>query len=140
MALRLELKPGERIILGDCVITNSAQRTRLLIEGEMPLLREKDILAEEAANTPARRIYFSVQCQYLFPDKSAFYLPNIQRFLKEFAEAAPSTLPLVQKIEHEVAANQLYQALKTTKQLIAKEQEILNGFTAKELRENAHSR
>jgi flagellar biosynthesis repressor protein FlbT len=104
------------------------------------LLREKDIITEEAANSPARRIYFSVQCQYLFPDKSAFYLPNIQRFLKEFGEAAPSALPLVQKIEHEVAANQMYQALKTTKQLIAKEQEILNGFTGKELRQDAHAR
>ncbi len=33
MALKVELKPGERILIGDCVVTNSDQRTRLLIEG-----------------------------------------------------------------------------------------------------------
>ena len=33
MALKLELKPGERVILGDCVITNDDQRTRLTIDG-----------------------------------------------------------------------------------------------------------
>ena len=45
MALKVELKPGERIIIGNCVITNTDQRSRLLIEGEkVPILREKDIL------------------------------------------------------------------------------------------------
>ena len=31
MALKVELKPGERIIIGECVITNADQRTRLVI-------------------------------------------------------------------------------------------------------------
>ncbi len=48
MALKVELKPGERIIIGDCVITNHDQRTRLLIEGQAPILREKDILTPRA--------------------------------------------------------------------------------------------
>ena len=47
MALKVELKPGERIILGECVITNADQRARLLIEGQVPILREKDILTPE---------------------------------------------------------------------------------------------
>ena len=33
MGLKVELKPGERFILGECLITNGDQRTRLLIEG-----------------------------------------------------------------------------------------------------------
>ena len=33
MGLKVELKPGERLILGECLITNGDQRTRLLIEG-----------------------------------------------------------------------------------------------------------
>ena len=33
MALKVELKPGERIILGNCIVTNDNQRTRLFIEG-----------------------------------------------------------------------------------------------------------
>ncbi|HYV69662.1 MAG TPA: flagellar biosynthesis repressor FlbT [Pseudolabrys sp.] len=44
MSLKIELKSGERIIVGDCVVTNSNQRVRLLVEGNAPILREKDIL------------------------------------------------------------------------------------------------
>jgi flagellar biosynthesis repressor protein FlbT len=45
MALKVELKPHERIIIGACVITNTDQRARLLFDGEkIPILREKDIL------------------------------------------------------------------------------------------------
>ena len=54
MALKVELKPHERIIIGACVITNTDQRTKLLIEGEkIPILREKDILTPTTADTPA---------------------------------------------------------------------------------------
>ena len=64
MALKVELKPGERIILGECVITNDDQRTRLLIEGKAPILREKDIMTPRRADTPAKRIYLAVQLMY----------------------------------------------------------------------------
>jgi flagellar protein FlbT len=134
MPLTINLKPGEKLIVNGVVVQNVQHAAKLVIYNEAALLREKDILTEEGANTPARRIYFAVQCQYLFPHKSAFYLPLIHRFLQEFAAAAPSTLPLVRKVEQEVETNRLYPALKTAKQLIAKEQEILNAFTGAEVR------
>ena len=65
MALKVELKPGERFILGTSVITNDDQRTRLYIQGNAPVLREKDILTAETADTPAKRIYLAVQLMYL---------------------------------------------------------------------------
>ena len=68
MALKVELKPGERIILGECLITNSDRRTRLMIEGAMPILRERDILTPKTANTPAKRIYLAVQLMYTSRD------------------------------------------------------------------------
>ena len=56
MALKVELKPHERIIIGACVVTNTDQRARLLIDGDkIPILREKDILTPETADTPAKR-------------------------------------------------------------------------------------
>ena len=58
MALKVELKPHERIIIGSCVITNTDQRARLLIDGDnVPILREKDILTPEVADTPDKLIY-----------------------------------------------------------------------------------
>jgi len=52
MALKVELKPNERIIIGACVVTNTDQRARLLIDGDkIPILREKDIQTPETADT-----------------------------------------------------------------------------------------
>src|SRR6202035_3862627 len=69
MALKVELKPNERIIIGACVITNTDQRARLLIDGDnIPILREKDILTPDTADTPAKLVYLAVQLMYISPD------------------------------------------------------------------------
>src|SRR5258707_10869404 len=55
MALKVELKPHERIIIGACVVTNTDQRASLLIDGDRsPILFEKDIQMTETADTPAQ--------------------------------------------------------------------------------------
>ena len=64
MALKVELKPGEKIIIGDCVVTNHDQRTRLMIDGQAAILREKDILTPQRADTPAKRIYLAIQLRH----------------------------------------------------------------------------
>jgi flagellar protein FlbT len=134
MPLTINLKPGEKLIVNGVVLQNVHHGAKLLVHNEAALLREKDIVTEEAANTPARRVYFAVQCSYLFADQRSFHLPMIHRFLREFAEAAPSALSLVQKIENEIAAGEFYHALKSAKQLIAREQEIMHGVTGTALR------
>jgi len=128
MPLTINLKPRERLIVNGVVIENSGQIAKILIHNNAALLREKDILTEEQATTPARRIYFAIQCQYLFPGKEDLFLPIIYDFLREFLEAAPSTSKLVQEIRDFVDGDQLYRALKSARQLMAREQEILNDF------------
>ncbi len=58
MPLRVELKPFERIVIGETVIINSGTRTSFLIDGEAPILREKDTVTAETANTPVKRALF----------------------------------------------------------------------------------
>lgn len=126
MPLTINLKPHERLIVNGVVIENKGPAAKILIHNNAALLRERDIVTEEQANTPARRIYFAVQCQYLFPGKSEVFLPIIEKFLAEFEGAAPSTEALTAEIRNEVAEGQFYKALKAAKQLIVREQEILN--------------
>ena len=59
MALKVELKPQERIIIGTAVITNGDSRIRFYIEGEAPILREKDILTPATADTPSTSLFSS---------------------------------------------------------------------------------
>ncbi|HUK08693.1 MAG TPA: flagellar biosynthesis repressor FlbT [Stellaceae bacterium] len=139
MPLAINLRPNERLIVNGVVIQNSAASAKLLIHNNAAVLREKDIITEEGAITPARRIYFAIQCKYLFPAKDDTYLPLVHQFIEEFEAAAPSTSGITQEIRRQVGAGQLYQALKTAKQLIAREQEILNAvprYTLPDARSN----
>jgi len=122
MSLKVELKPGERLIVGGCVITNSDQRTRLTIDGKLPILREKDILKPEAADTPAKLIYLAVQLMYL---EGSFQASRTEYFNLVNAMAAnyPGSVPLLDAINNEILTNNLYKALKASKKLIQFEQE-----------------
>ena len=125
MALKVELKPGERMIIGDCVVTNADQRTRLLIEGETPVLRQKDILTREHANTPAKRIYLAVQLMYTSKDPRLHHEVYFA-LVRELVEAAPSAWSYIENINNHILTGEMYKALKDAKKLIAYEQELLN--------------
>ena len=90
MALKVELKAGERLIVGDCIITNTDQRARLLIDGDTPILREKDIFTPETANTPAKRISRAVQLMYLSKTPVDHHETYYQ-LIRDIVQAAPST-------------------------------------------------
>ena len=94
MALKVELKPHERIIIGNCVITNTDQRARLLIDGDkIPILREKDIMTPETANTPAKLVYLAVQLMYIAPDPQINHGTYFS-LVRDIVTAAPSAWPV----------------------------------------------
>ena len=126
MSLKVELKPHERLIVGNCVITNSDQRTRLFIDGKSPILREKDILTADTANSPAKRIYFAVQLMYLEDDISTLRSEYFQ-LVNDIVQAAPSCIPIVDEINNDILTGALYKALKAAKRLIQYEQDILSN-------------
>jgi flagellar biosynthesis repressor protein FlbT len=127
MALKVELKPNERIIIGACVVTNSDQRARLLIDGDrIPILREKDILTPETANTPARLVYLSVQLMYLSPDPMAHH-PTYFSLVRDIITAMPSAWPFIEGINNHILNGDLYHALKEAKKLIGHEDQLLEN-------------
>ena len=128
MALKIELKPGERIIIGECVVTNADQRTRLLVEGSAPILREKDIMTAERADTPAKRIYLAVQLMYTSNDPRAHH-DLYFALVRDIVEAAPSMWPLIESINNKILTGQVYKALKDAKKLIAYERKLLDHAT-----------
>ena len=131
MSLKVELKPHERLIVGNCVITNSDQRTRLFIDGKAPVLREKDILSPTTADSPAKRVYFAVQLMYLEDD-----IEKMRRdyfaLVTDLVRAAPSTIRIIDEINNEILTGQLYKALRAAKKLIQHEQDILANAAARD--------
>jgi flagellar biosynthesis repressor protein FlbT len=128
MGLKVELKAGERFILGDCLVTNGSQRTRLLIEGNTPILREKDIMTAETADSPAKRIYLAVQLMYTARDPRVHHETYFV-LMRELVQAAPSTWPHVAAVSNHIMAGEMYKALKSAKALIAYEKELIDHAT-----------
>ena len=139
MPLKVELKPGERVIVGRSVIRNGDQRTRFFVEGDAPILREKDILTPASATTPARLIYLSVQLMYLSESLDG-QRPGYVALMRDFLAAAPSAGPFVDDINNCILSGDLYKALKAARQLIAYEEDLMTHATAGErLREDRSS-
>ncbi|WP_350334854.1 flagellar biosynthesis repressor FlbT [Coralliovum pocilloporae] len=126
MALKVELKPGEKIIVGDSVLTNGDQRTRLFVEGQAPILREKDILTPGTANTPAKRIYLAIQMMYLDGDLERHH-DDYFTLVNDFIQAAPSAMPYIQKINNTILTGTFYKALKDARELIAYEEDLIQN-------------
>ena len=125
MALRISLKPRERVILGAAVIRNGSGRTHLTVESQVPVLRESDILPPSAVHTPCERIYMAIQLLYVAPESEATTLESYRSLVADVLRAAPSTRPLIEAVDAEVGDRQYYQALKAARALLAHERRLL---------------
>ena len=125
MALKIVLKPGERIIICGAVITNGKTTAQLLVENQVPILRQKDIMGENEATSPCRRIYFVIQLMYTDAGNLAMHHHTYWNLVKDILKAAPSTLPLIDRINDHILNNRHYQALKLARKLIEYEEEAV---------------
>lgn len=126
MPLKITLKPYEKFILGRAVITNGDAKSVFVVENEVPILREKDILSLEAADTPCKKIYFAIQLMYVDNKNLPEHHKTFWELVKDVVEAAPSTKPILHEISENILNERYYQALKLTKKLIGYEREIIN--------------
>ena len=126
MALRLTLKPRERAIVGGAVIRNGESHADLLIENEVPILREPDILSPSAVRTPCERIYLALQLMYVDGERRAQHQASYAALTADVLQAAPSLRPILEAIEEQVRATRIYQALKSARGLLERERALVS--------------
>lgn len=126
MALVIDLKPNEKIMIGSAVITNDDQRTRLHIAGDAVILREKDVMKEEDAQSPCERIYFLIQCMYMSPTPQDYH-DRYFSLAQDIQHAAPKLSILFLSINEKIMNGHYYKALKEAKDLIGIEQELIQN-------------
>lgn len=127
MALKIILKPNERMIIGGAVVRNGASKSELIVENNVPLLRERDIMKEGEADTPCKRIYFIIQLMYIDGENMKEHHDVYWRLVRDVVQAAPSTIGVIDRISEHVLAGRHYQALKTCQELIEYEEEVMNN-------------
>ena len=129
MPLKLSLKPGERFVVNGAVLQNGDRRAVLLLQNKASILREKDIIQPEDANSPAKRIYFPIMMMYLDPGAANQFYDEFVLRLNEFMGAIRSTDVLKEcvSLSREVAAADYYKALTRCRKLLIYEQGLLGN-------------
>lgn len=133
MPLKLSLKPGERFVLNGAVVQNGDRRAVMVLQNKASVLREKDIMQEVDAVTPARRIYFPVMMMYLEEAAAERYYDEFVRRLTEFMGVIsnPEVLADCVNISKHCMAREYYRALMACRKLIDYEDERLGNVPAR---------
>ncbi len=126
MALKIQLRPHERVVIAGASICNGPTAASFLVENNVPILREKDILKEKEALSPAQKIYFVIQVMYLDQDNLTVHHKLYWELVRSFVQAVPSSLSLIDEISGHLLASRYYRALKATRKLIDYEKSVLS--------------
>ena len=127
MPLKLTLKPNEKVLIGTAVVTNAGQKSEIIIENTVPVLREKDIITEENADTICKKIYHAILNMYVDPKNEKEHHDIYFKLVKELFNAAPNQviLALTMEVSQKILEGNHYQAVKICKKLLNFEAELL---------------
>lgn len=128
MPLSLDFKAGDKIIINGAVIENSGPNSKLSVHNQAAILRGKEVLSAEDSNTPASRVYYALQCAYIFPEYEAEYVKSFSERLEEYLIACPSAQEIADEINPFVKDGELYKGLKAAQKLIEHEGELLHAL------------
>ena len=125
--LVLELRQGDMMVVNGAPI-RFRNRARIALAAKARFLFGKQIMPPEAADTPARRIYFALQTAYIGAEEErAGGLAAARRLVAEFQEATTSALAreMLRRALELAEGEDPYQALKLARRVMLHEQQVL---------------
>jgi flagellar biosynthesis repressor protein FlbT len=127
VALKITLKPHEKIYINGALITNGDHPAQIFLENKVRLLREKEIMTIERAQTVCEKIYLAVQMMYFEPERIKSLHKTYWDLVRALTVAAPSTTMLVHEISEKILIEEYYAALKLTRNLIEYENQLMDN-------------
>ena len=131
MPLLIDFKSGDKLIINGSVLENIGGNTKILVHNNSAILREKEVLSQEDAQTPASRVYFELQGAYILldPAEREASLARFDQRLNEFIAACPNALDIALKVREHVENERIYKGLKEAQKLIKYESNVLHQFS-----------
>ena len=126
--LVLKLGPKERVLVNGAVIENGDRRTRLsIVSPGAKILRLRDAIHPEEANTPVRRVCYIAQLVLSgdaeFDDAKSQLLRGMEQLSQVFTDA--DSRALLSRATQHLVEGQVYQSLKSLRGLLAREDRLL---------------
>ena len=125
--LVLELRQGDMMIVNGASI-RFRNKTRIELAAKARFLFGKQIMAPDAADSPARRIYFALQTAYIgTEDERRTGLEEAKVLIREFQGATTSSLAreILERAWDAASEDDCYTALKLVRRVIRHEDAIL---------------
>jgi flagellar protein FlbT len=126
MTLRISLRDGEKMIVNGAVLRSSG-RTELFVENRVAILRGREVMSPEDANTPARRLYLACMMAYVDEPGRTAHQDTVVRMLSDLLGAFESDAARKACLEfaQHAALGDYYRALATCRTLMELEAEAL---------------
>ncbi len=132
MALKLTLKPDERIIVNGCAMRNSSRRHVLTIESKADVISGQDLLDAETVATPVRRVYFLIQTALTRADLREDLITPIQKQLAVLATVfIGDNVGQIFEAANYVSMGDYYKALRALRPVMRHEEEVLSRAWAR---------
>jgi len=125
--LVLEMRQGDLMVVNGAPI-RFRNRVRIELASKARFLFGKQILSPEAANTPARRIYFALQTAYIgTDDERAQGLSAARELISAFQDATTSdqVRDMLAEALSLAESDECYQALKIARRIMRHEEDVL---------------
>ena len=126
---KISLKPHERVYINGAVIKVD-RKTSLEFLNDVQFLLESQVLQATEADTPLKRLYFTVQIQLMSPSDTTaarrMFKEQLEQLLLTFEES--TVRDSLVAVERLVADGRFHEAMKSLKSLYPIEQRLLNGI------------
>lgn len=126
MALKISLKPGEKVFIGGAVVQNGDSAVELSVLNDVPLLRGKDVITEAQADTRCKQLYLCVQLMYMDRINLAGYQQKYHQQIQELLTVFPPSVDFIAEMNNDLACGRYYQAMKCARKLVDFEEEQFN--------------
>lgn len=126
--LVLKLSPKERVLINGAVIENGDRRSRLsIMTPDAHILRLRDAIHPEEANTPVRRACFALQLVLSGDSKPAKAHHGLLRQIEELSQVFQDhdSRRILAEASQAVIDTQHYRALKALRSMIPREDRVL---------------
>lgn len=124
--LKIRLRQGEKMVVNGAVL-RAAAPTTLWLENDAAILRGREVMRPEEADTPARRLYFACMLAYLDAARRQEHQHDIIALLDDLLHAleSPHAKAACAALACDAANGQYYRALAHCRTLIEHEAALL---------------
>ena len=131
--LVLKLAPNERVLINGAVIENGDRRGRLsIVTPNANILRLRDAIHPEQANTPVKRVCYLAQLvlsgDLACEEAKSQLLKGIEQLSQVFTD--PDSRKQLDSASNATLHGQFYQAMKSLKLLIPREDRLISAIQA----------